>query len=147
MPDDYQILAAFYDAIYAFRTQDIAFYIDMASEGDAPILEIGCGTGRITLPLAETGREIHGLDASPSMLRILHEKLAARPELPLHLHEGDMRSFDLGIKFAQVFVPFRAFLHLDTIDDQLAALRCFHDHLFPDGRLVLDIFGDGLWEL
>jgi hypothetical protein len=56
------------------------------------------------------------------------------------LHEGDMRSFELGIKFVQVLAPFRAFLHLDTIDDQLAALRCFHQHLFPDGRLILDVF-------
>jgi SAM-dependent methyltransferase len=140
MPDDYSILAVFYDAVYAFRTQDIAFYVAMAREGNGPILEVGCGTGRIALPLAETGHEIHGLDASPSMLQILRSKLAGRPELKLLLHEGDMRTFDLGQKFAQVFVPFRAFLHNDTIDDQLAALQSFHRHLRPDGRLVLDIF-------
>jgi SAM-dependent methyltransferase len=140
MPDDYSILAVFYDAVYAFRTQDVAFYVAMAQEGSGPILEVGCGTGRMALPLAETGREIHGLDASPSMLKILRGKLAGRPELGLHLHEGDMRAFDLGKKFAQVFVPFRAFLHNDTIDDQLAALRSFHRHLLPDGRLILDVF-------
>lgn len=140
MPDDYSILAVFYDAVYAVRTHDIAFYVAMAHEGKGPILEVGCGTGRIALPLAETGHEIHGLDASPSMLQILRGKLSERPELKLHLHEGDMRDFDLGKKFAQIFIPFRAFLHNDTIDDQLAVLRCLHRHLLRDGRLILDVF-------
>jgi SAM-dependent methyltransferase len=140
MPDDYSILSAFYDAVYAFRTQDAAFYVAMAREGNGPILEVGCGTGRITLPLAETSREVHGLEISPAMLEILRNKLAGRPELALHLHEGDMRAFGLGKKFAQVFVPFRAFLHNDTIDDQLAALQCFHRHLLTEGRLIIDIF-------
>ncbi len=140
MSDNYSTLAAFYDAVYAFRTQDIAFYVAMAREGNGPILEVGCGTGRITLPLAETSREIHGLEISPSMLQILRNKLAGRPEPTVHLHEGDMRAFDLGKKFAQVFVPFRAFLHNDTIDDQLAALQCFHRHLLAEGRLIIDVF-------
>jgi SAM-dependent methyltransferase len=140
MSDDYEIIAAEYDAIYSFCTQDIAFYVEMAREGKDPILEVGCGTGRITLPLAETTHAIHGVDASPAMLRILRSKLASRPELTIHLHEGDMRTFDLGKKFAQIFVPFRAFFHLDTIDDQIQALRNFHKHLLPDGRLIMDLF-------
>jgi SAM-dependent methyltransferase len=140
MDDGYEVLAAFYDHIYAFRTQDVDFYVAMAREGKAPILEVGCGTGRITLPLIEAGCEIHGLDASPAMLRVLRQQLADRPELLPRIHEGDMRTFDLGKKFAQVFVPFRAFLHLDTIDDQLSALRNFRQHLLADGRLILDIF-------
>jgi SAM-dependent methyltransferase len=90
--------------------------------------------------LAEAGHEIHGLDASPGMLQIIRHKLAGRPELVIHLHEGDMRAFDLGKKFAQIFVPFRAFLHLDTIDDQVAALRNFHRHLLLDGRRIMDVF-------
>ena len=140
MTDDYSILSAFYDAVYAFRTQDVAFYVALAQEGNDPILEVGCGTGRITLPMAETSREIHGLEISPSMLKILRRKLAGRPELTVHLHEGDMRAFDLSQKFAQVFVPFRAFLHNDTIDEQLVALQCFQRHLLAEGRLILDIF-------
>jgi SAM-dependent methyltransferase len=140
MSDDYRVLADFYDAIYAFRTHDVDFYIGMAQEDKGPILEIGCGTGRIILALAETGHEIHGLDASPMMLRILRDKLAGRPRLSLHLHEGDMRTFAIEKKFVQIFVPFRAFLHLDTIEDQLSALKNFHRHLLPAGRLIIDIF-------
>jgi len=140
MSDDYATLADFYDNIYAFRTQDVVFYLAMTRELQGPILEVGCGTGRITLPLIETGQEIYGVEVSPSMLRILRHKLAERPELLPRIHEGDMRSFDLGKKFLQVFVPFRTFLHLDTIDDQLAALRNFHKHLLSEGRLIIDIF-------
>jgi len=140
MADDYEILAAFYDHVYAFRTQDIEFYAAMAREDKGPILEVGCGTGRITLPLIETENEIYGLDASPAMLNILRQKLADRPELLQRIYEGDMRTFELSKKFAQIFVPFRAFLHLDTIDDQLAALRNSHRHLLTEGRLIIDIF-------
>jgi len=140
MTDEYAVLAEFYDHLYAFRTNDIAFYVELAREGKGPILEAGCGTGRISLPLIETAPEIHGVDNSPAMLSVLRRKLAARPELLPRFHEGDMRTFDLGKKFAQIFVPFRAFLHMDAIDDQLAALRNFHRHLRDDGRVVLDIF-------
>ncbi|MDZ7344663.1 MAG: methyltransferase domain-containing protein [candidate division KSB1 bacterium] len=139
MPEDYRF-AEFYDVIYAFRTQDVDFYVTMARQGQGPILEAGCGTGRITLALAETAHEIHGLDASPMMLGILRDKLAGRPRLSLHLHEGDMRTFVMEKKFAQIFVPFRAFLHLDTIEDQLTTLRNFHRHLLAEGRLIIDIF-------
>lgn len=140
MLDEYASLAAFYDYIYAFRTQDVAFYVALAKEGQGPILEVGCGTGRVTLPLLETGREIHGLELSPAMLRIIRQKLADRPQILARLHEGDMRTFALAQKFAQMFVPFRAFLHLDSIDDQLRALQNFHRHLLPTGRLIIDIF-------
>jgi SAM-dependent methyltransferase len=140
MTDDYAILAEFYDDIYAFRTQDVAFYAARARELPGPILEAGCGTGRITLPLIETGQEIYGVDASPAMLLLLRHKLADRLEALARIHEGDMRSFDLGKKFMQVFVPFRAFLHLDTIDEQLAALRNFSRQLLSAGRLIVDIF-------
>lgn len=140
MSDEYTTLADFYDDIYAFRTQDVDFYVAKVGEQPGPILEVGCGTGRVTLPLLATGEEIYGVDASPAMLRILRYKLADRPELLPRFSEGDMRHFDLGRKFQQVFVPFRAFLHVDTVDEQLATLRNFAKHLLADGRLILDIF-------
>ncbi len=140
MFDDYATMADFYDNIYGPRTQDVAFYVTMAHELQGPILEVGCGTGRITLPVIEAGREIHGVDASPSMLRRLRQKLANRPESLSRIHQGDMRNFVLEKKFMQVFVPFRAFLHMDTIEDQLTALQNFHKHLLHEGRLIIDIF-------
>lgn len=140
MRDEYATLAGFYDDIYAFRTQDVDFYTAKARELPGPILEVGCGSGRVTLPLLATGEEIHGIDASPAMLQILRRKLAGRPELLPRFCEGDMRHFDLSRKFQQVFVPFRAFLHVDTIDEQLTTLRNFAKHLLAEGRLIFDIF-------
>lgn len=140
MSDEYNTLADFYDHIYAFRTADVDFYTAKAREQQGPILEVGCGTGRVTLPLLATGAEVYGLDASPAMLRILRHKLADRPDLLRRFYEGDMRHFDIGRKFKQIFVPFRAFLHMDTLDEQLAALRNFAKHLMTAGRLILDIF-------
>jgi SAM-dependent methyltransferase len=73
-------------------------------------------------------------------IAVLDPRLAAQPQLAVRLHQGDMRNFTLEQSFAQVFVPFRAFLHLQTVDDQLAALRTFRRHLHADGRLILDVF-------
>jgi len=137
MADEYTTLAEFYNDIYAFRKQEVDFYAAKAREQQGPILEVGCGTGRVTLSLLATGEEIYGIDASPAMLQILRQKLASRPELLPHFYEGDMRHFDLGRKFQQMFVPFRTFLHLDTVDEQLAALRNFAKHLLAARMIII----------
>ncbi len=108
-----------------------------------PVLEVGCGTGRVLIPLARSGIEIVGLDLSPHMLAVCWQSLAEEPtevQSRVQLVEGDMRNFDLGRKFALVTLPFRPFQHLTTVEDQLACLRTIHRHLAPDGKLVLDLF-------
>ena len=76
---------------------DVEFYLHCARRFGGPILELGTGTGRILMPLAEAGHEIVGLDFSPAMLAIAAAKLGARPELAdrVRLVEGDMTGFDL----------------------------------------------------
>lgn len=107
------------------------------------MLELGCGTGRVLIPSALAGAAITGLDLSELMLAACRRKLAA---LPAEVHsrvtlvEGSMTDFDLGRRFALITIPFRAFSHLISVDDQLACLRCVHRHLEPDGQLVFDVF-------
>ena len=135
-------LAAIYDAIYGGR-EDTGFWQTVAAaEHGGPILELGCGTGRVLLPLARAGHEITGLDLSSGMLERCRAKLAAEPPAVrdrVRLVEADMTSFELGRGFAAVICPFAGFQQLRTVEQQLACLgRCLH-HLLPHGRLVLDL--------
>ena len=135
--------AAFYDYYSLGVEGDVPFYVEEAQKAGGPVLELGCGTGRILIPTAEAGVEIAGLDRAPSMLAIARDKVA-RLDPPvkgrIELVEGDMRDFSLGRRFKLVTIPYRAFLHLLTGEDQRRALRCVRDHLEPDGRLILNVF-------
>ena len=138
--DEYALLAESYDSLYAGRIEDIVFYLEEACLLPGPILEAGCGTGRITLPMADLGLELYALDSSPAMLQILERKLQIHPGLPVTIHQGEFQSFRLETVFPQIFIPFRGFLHLLDQKAQLEALLNFRRHLAPDGRLILDIF-------
>ncbi len=151
LPDDYEMtdyLAEFYDYVVPYRTRpDVDFYVEMAEAAGGPVLEAGCGTGRILIPTARAGVTITGLDLSPPMLEVCRARLAAEPadvQARVALAQHDMRAFDLGRQFALVTTPFRAFQHMITVEDQLAALGCMHRHLAPGGRLVLDLFNPSL---
>jgi SAM-dependent methyltransferase len=138
------MVAELYDHVPAYRERkDVAFYVEEARRAEGPVLELGCGTGRILVPTARAGVEICGLDASPSMLAACRRKLEAEPhevQARCKLFEGDVRGFDLGRTFHLVTCPFRVFQHLETVDDQLACLEAVRAHLAPGGRFVLDVF-------
>ncbi len=139
--------ATFYDSCFQGVEGDVQFYLEEARKAGAPVLEIGCGTGRILLPIAEAGMTVVGLDRSPTMLSILRRKLAscsAETQSRVGLVEGDMRNFSLGQRFKLVMIPFRAFLHLLTSKDQRQALTCIHEHLTDDGWLVFNVFDPDL---
>ena len=138
-------IADYYDEspLVKGRLQDVAFYRDAAREYGDPILELGCGTGRITMALAEAGKRITGLDLSERMLeRAVKKRAAHRVEARerVHLVQSDMTHFDLGEKFRLIIIPFRSFQHLLEVKQQMDCLRCVQKHLAPRGRLVLDVF-------
>lgn len=142
--DTYAVVAEFYDYIVPYRDRlDVDFYVELAKESGGPVLEVGCGTGRVLLPTARAGIEIVGLDVSKGMLGVCGEKLSKEPEdvrARVELVEADMRTFDLGRKFALVTTPFRSFQHMLEVEDQLACLENIHRHLADNGRFVLDVF-------
>lgn len=126
---------------------DVEWYRKKAVASGGPVLELGAGTGRITLPIAEDGVRITALDVDAGMLGKLREKLAALPDEArsrVSVHQADMRHFALGETFALVIIPFRAFLHNVTVDDQLASLKRAHDHLKPSGELAFNVFHPSL---
>ncbi len=139
-------MSEFYDpAVYDARAEgvpgDVDFFLRLAKEAHAaghPVLELACGSGRVAIPIARAGVRVVGLDLSPAMLARAREKSAGMDTV--RWEEGDMRSFDLPERFGLVFIPYRSFQHLLTVDDQLSCLRCIHRHLVPGGRLAIDIF-------
>ena len=144
MYDAFPDLPAIYDRvpIYANR-HDVQFYVDESRNAAGSVLEVGCGTGRILLPIARSGKIIDGLDASPQMIERCRTKLEAEDEAVrarVSLHQADARAFDLGRQFNLVIAPFRVVQHLTTIEDQLGFLDSIARHLAPGGRLVFDVF-------
>ena len=138
-------IADYYDEspLVLQRTQDIAFYRDAVREFGDPVLELGCGTGRITMALAQMGKRVTGLDLSERMLGRAARKRAAlnkEERERVHLLQGDMTHFDLGEKFQLVIIPFRPFQHLLEVCDQMACLERVGKHLRAGGRLILDVF-------
>lgn len=147
--DEHEIedLSAYlYDYVFEPRN-DVSFYLDMANQFGEPILEAGCGTGRILLPLASAGFEIVGIDIDTSRLAICETRLAEKSDeirTRASVVFGDMRNFALNREFALLITPFRSFQHLLTPEDQRIALLNMRRHLQPNGSLILDIFNPSI---
>ena len=122
---------------------DVEFYLAMARAQGEPILELGCGTGRVLLAMARASLRVVGLDLSEHMLGRCRAKLELEPaevRQRVRLVPSDMTNFDLGEHFRLITIPFRPFQHLLEVEQQMACLRCAHRHLAPGGKLVLDFF-------
>ena len=128
-----------YDLAYSWHTHDIPFYVARAREARGAVLEVGCGTGRVLLPTLQAGVEIDGLDLRPGMIAFLKQKADERGLAP-RLAVADMRDFTMPRRYALITIPFRAFQHLLTTADQIAALRCMREHLESGGALVFNVF-------
>ncbi len=131
---------------YSTRT-DVAFYVDEAVKSGGRVLEIGCGTGRVLLPLARKGIPVTGIDNSPWMLERCHQHLeheAAAVRDLVTLEQMDMRAFNLDERFALATIPFRPLQHMIRVNDQLGTFRSIHRHLQPGGHLVFDVFNTDL---
>ena len=137
--------ARFYDAAYHDNPnvgRDADFYRALARECAGPVLELGCGTGRVLLQIAADGFPCTGLDASRHMLDALRAKSTSPT---LRLVHAPMQRFDLGAdRFGLIFSAFRAFQHMYTVEDQLGCLACVRKHLAPGGRFAFDVFAPRL---
>lgn len=135
-------LARFYDLDHAAVRDDVEMYRQFAAQTGSPVLELGCGTGRIALPLARDGHEVAAVDISPAMLAALRAKLAQEPPevaARVQVIQADMRRLALGREFALALCPLNTFMHMTTQADQLAALASAYRHLAPGGRLIVDV--------
>ena len=145
---EYAFVADLYDHVTMYRDRtDVAFFVDAAANAGGPVLELGCGTGRVLIPTARAGIDIVGLDLSKHMLTVCRKRLqqeAYAVQSRVQLVEGDMRRFNLGCTFALVTIPFRPFQHLLTVEDQFVCLASVHRHLADNGVFILDLFNPSL---
>lgn len=132
---------AYYTKTYKKRVDDVRYYVDLAATSGGPVLEYGCGNGRIAIPIARGGVRITGVDLSPPMLADLKKRLAKEPpevQERVTVRLGDMRKVRFRERFPLVFCTFNAFLHLYTRGDVEQFLARARKHLAPRGELVFD---------
>ena len=142
MATDYDRFARFYDLEYRKVSDDLELYRQFALRCKSPVLELGCGTGRILLHLAGAGFRVTGVDSSAPMLAIARERLAqdASVERRVRILDADMRTFSVRTRFRLALCAINTFMHLMTTEDQLACLSNVHKHLVSDGLLIIDLF-------
>lgn len=137
--------AALYDHEYRRRRDDVRWYVALADRllgKPGRILELGCGTGRVTVSLAKAGHHVTGLDHEPAMLAALDERrhrLPAAVAARIDARRGDLRTFDLGRRFDLVISAFNVVEHLYTRVEVDACLRAVRRHLRPGARFAFDV--------
>lgn len=121
---------------------DISFYLDRASKIKGHILELACGTGRITIPLAEAGHDVWGLEFSHQMFEQFKSKIKNLPEEiadKIHLVHGDMSDFSFDRKFPLIIIPGRSFQLLLDEKKEISCLQNVHHHLTKNGLFIFDL--------
>lgn len=135
-----ELYAQLYDIQVPDWPGEVDFYIEMVARSplkDKGVLEVACGTGRITLRLAKEGVDITGLDLSPELLAVAREKSTGLSNI--HWVQGDMRTFELGRKFDCVIMPGHSFQFMNTSDEQVQCLGQIKRHLVEDGLLIIHL--------
>lgn len=139
--------ARFYDDDYRFYDEDIDLAVELAQQCGGDVLELGCGTGRVLVPIAAAGCRIAGVDSSPALLDIARKKLVADQLVEsAELIQDDLRTFDLGKgkrgrdRFHFAYCVSNTLMHLTTQHDQIQVLKNTWRHLKPGGLLLLALF-------
>ncbi|MEO8285559.1 MAG: class I SAM-dependent methyltransferase [Chloroflexota bacterium] len=118
------------------KWEDKFFFRDVIRETGQPVLDVGCGTGRLLLDFMSDGVDIDGVDNSPEMLALCREKAKAM-ELRPTLYQQQMEELDLPRRYRTIIVPSSSFQLVIEPDDAREAMKRFYGHLEPGGTLVM----------
>jgi SAM-dependent methyltransferase len=145
---EYKVGELLYDAhIYDGHNTflfDLPFYTKwMPKHENAQILELCCGSGRLTIPLAKEGLKITGVDNSKSMLEQAKIK-ADKENLNIHFIEADIRKLDIPSTFDLIYIPFNSIHHLYENQDLFDTLNVVEKHLKDDGLFIFDCFNPNI---
>ena len=134
-----------YDLVMgAYSSGDqLNFYLRQVARYGEPVLELACGSGRLTIPLAKEGVKITGMDTSEEMLNVAKLK-ASQGGANVRFIQGDMRSFDLGEKFKFIFIPAQSLSHLHTRAEIEDCFSCVRRHLAEEGRFLIELFNSSV---
>lgn len=125
---------------------DIAWYVGLAGTHGGPVLELGAGTGRVSLAIARVGVTVHALDRDCAMLEELLRQAQAAPDLGglIKPVRGDLRTFDLEDRFNLVIAPFRVLLYNRSEEQLLSCLQRVYAHLVPGGTFAFNVFNPSI---
>ncbi|MCI0692275.1 class I SAM-dependent methyltransferase [candidate division KSB1 bacterium] len=142
MSEDIRAAAAKYYDLDPNPLDDVPFYERLILSPQAYVLELGCGTGRVTVPLAASCGYIHGIDRSPAMIAICRPKLekAKIGAEKVRVDAGDITNFDLARKFDLIIAPYRVMQNLETDREVAGLFECIREHLAHDGSCILNVF-------
>ncbi|MBV9768234.1 MAG: class I SAM-dependent methyltransferase [Bryobacterales bacterium] len=136
---------ALYDSLLPVGAH-VPYYVELSRRASGDILELACGTGQLTVPVASAGLPIVGLDLSAPMLKTAKQRAAAA-NVSIEYLRGDMRNFDLSRQFALIFIARNSLLHLHSTEDILATFAMVRRHLAPGGIFAFDVFNSNLQRL
>lgn len=129
---------ALYDAHHSLYKDDLPFWLSLARQKKGPVLELGCGTGRVLLPLTRAGTQMVGLDNDWEMLNYLRSKINSTLSPAPLLFVSDITCFRLGVHFTLIILPCNTWSTLLGIE-RSQALERIREHLLPDGLFVSSI--------
>lgn len=132
------MLPELYHAHHSLEAEDLPFWLRLASESEGPILELGCGTGRVALRLAQAGHTVFGLDRDHAMLAFFREHTPDTEKDRVKVFQADFRCYRLAQRFTLVLLPCNTYSTLDA-EARRAVLECAHKHLAPGGRLAVSM--------
>ena len=136
----YDQFAELYDLEHRDLDADLPLYTNFAARCDGPVLEVGCGSGRVCLALARAGIDVLGIDPSAAMLSLARTRAASmKLARSVCFEQADVRDLAYEDRFTLVLFPLNGFLHLLTVEDQLQALRCMAQALLPGGFMIVDL--------
>lgn len=127
-----------YHAHHSRHPEDLSFWRELAGGLPGPLLELGCGTGRVLLDLAGAGHRAYGLDHHPGMLRVLRSRLTPELARRVYFWQGDLTAFRVARRFGLILMPCNTFSTLDSADRR-AALRRSRSHLLPGGLFAASL--------
>ena len=137
----YARAARFYDAETSGKTDDLRMYLRLAAQYEGGILDVGCGTGRVLIHLAQAGCQVHGIDSDAAMLARLAGKLERMPHLQANISyvHADALHYAAEREFALILLSYNALMHFHEQESQIALLRRLRRWLADEGRLVIDL--------
>ena len=137
----YERVARFYDAETSEKVDDLQLYSELAQQYGEPILDVGCGTGRVLLHLAQEGYTVHGVDDSAQMLAILQRKLDAFPHLAQHIRaaKADIFTYKSDQPYKLTLLTYNALMHFHAQEKHIALLKHLHSLTAKDGLLIIDL--------
>ncbi len=136
--DRAELAVIWHDAECGSYEADLPLWERLADDASEPVLDLGCGSGRVALHLARRGHPVTGVDLSPELVAEL-ERRAVAEELPAQALAGDVRSLDLGRRFGLVIAPMQLIQVLDGERERIALLRSVAGHLAGGGRAAVAI--------